>query len=149
MCVLNWQSVERVKHRFKCCRWGTREALHRGRRCYLDGHARLLLQGFAHSAKALPDDFGSLGQKQCHIARDGEVFTGKAWAGRAIMSATVPYCGSEVVVRRYPIIMLPSNVDCSSCNLVSAILIKTKESIFLEKLRLVFNPSDVVTGCFS
>ena len=74
---------------------------------------RLLLQGFARSAKALPDDFGCLGPKQCHIVRAGEVFTGKAWAISTIIVSSfviLPYCGSKVAVWRYPI-MLPSDVD--------------------------------------
>jgi len=48
------------------CRWGTREALHRGKHRYLDAHAAAcmepsLLQGFAPPQK--PYDFGSSGAR--------------------------------------------------------------------------------------
>ena len=67
-------------------RWGTREALLRGCRRFLDAHAaacsepHIPLRGFNHSGKALPDDFGNLAPKQCHVIRNGEVYVGKARA---------------------------------------------------------------------
>jgi len=73
--ILHWPCI---------VRWGTREALLRGNRRFVDGHAaawaepKLPLRGFCHSGKALPDDFGSLGPKQCHVIRGGEVYVGKA-----------------------------------------------------------------------
>ena len=65
---------------------------------------RVLFQGFEHSAKALPDDFGCLGPKQCIIVQARVNST-------IIVSSFVilPYCGSKVAVWRYPI-KLPSDV---------------------------------------
>ena len=79
----------------------------------LSGRSRGSCSFASPSAKALPDDFGCLGPKQCHIVRAGEVFTGKAWAISTIIVSSfviLPYCGSKVAVWRYPI-MLPSDVD--------------------------------------
>ena len=69
MCVLPLPT-EQMLHWPSIVRWGTREALLRGNRRFVDGHAA--------SGKALPDDFGSLGPKQCHVIRGGEVYVGKA-----------------------------------------------------------------------
>ena len=83
MCVLPLPT-EQMLHWPSIVRWGTREALLRGNRRFVDGYAaaqaepKLPLRGFCHSSKALPDDFGSLGPKQCHVIRGGEVYVGKA-----------------------------------------------------------------------
>ena len=61
----------------KCCidscaaRWGTCEALLRGNGRFLDGHAAACAESKL-PFKAVPDDFGSLGPKQCHVIRDGD-----------------------------------------------------------------------------
>ena len=75
----------------KCCidscavRWGTCEALLRGNGRFLDGHA----------AAWVPDDFGSLGPKQCHVIRDGDQSPSCCPAQLCKHGSRLAKCGDE------------------------------------------------------
>ena len=67
-----------------CLRWGTRDSVLRGSQrlgaalAAAEQNPEAPLEGFSFPAKALSDLWGTLGDKECHVIRDGKVFVGKA-----------------------------------------------------------------------
>jgi len=67
-----------------CLRWGTRDSVLRGSQrlgaalVAAEQKPEAPLEGFSFHTNTLSDLWGTLGDKECHVIRDGKAFVGKA-----------------------------------------------------------------------